>query len=414
MRLIYNLFIFLYPIIAQCLSFKNRKAKQWLEGRKEIFKQISAQISANEDIIWFHCASLGEFEQARPLIEYVKEKQPAYKILLTFFSPSGYEIQKKYKNADYVFYLPNDSVSNAKKFLNIVKPKFIFFIKYEFWYNYIRQAQKQSIPFYSVSCIFSEKQFYFKCYGVWFRKQLKRVTHFFTQDEHSKNLLNRYGISQTSVFGDTRFDRVYQIVANTKQIDLFSSFTLENKVIVAGSVWTEDEKLLEKLLEKHYFRLIIAPHEVHKEHIEDIKKRFSAYSPSLYSQLSSDMDISQIQVIIVDVIGILSSLYRYGNIAYIGGGFGKGIHNILEAATYGKPVIFGPKYKKFKEANDLVSLSAAFSISNYEDLDNIINKLYADTQNIEIIGNKAKQYVLDNIGACERIYKFVFEEYLNK
>ena len=206
MRLIYNLFIFLYPIVVRCLSLKSAKARQWLEGRKSIFKNISAEMSANEDIIWFHCASLGEFEQGRPLIEYIKEKQTSYKILLTFFSPSGYEIQKKYKSADYVFYLPNDTVSNAKKFIDMVKPKFIFFIKYEFWCNYIEQAHKQKIPFYSVSCIFSQKQFYFKFYGTWFRKRLSYITHFFTQNEYSKNLLNKYGISQASIFGDTRFD----------------------------------------------------------------------------------------------------------------------------------------------------------------------------------------------------------------
>ena len=406
MRLIYNLFIFLYLLVARCLAVKNRKAKQWVEGRKNVLKQLSEQITHNEDIIWFHCASLGEFEQARPLIEYVKQRQLAYKILLTFFSPSGYEIQKNYKHADYVFYLPHDTVSNAKKFIRIVQPKYIFFIKYEFWYNYINQAYKQNIPFYSVSCIFSKKQFYFKWYGTWFRKQLRGITHFFTQDEDSKNLLNKYGISQASVCGDTRFDRVYELVNQAKKIDFFSDLASKKDIIVAGSTWSEDEKLLVQLLENYPFTLIIAPHEVHKEHIEEVEKRFAAYSPLRYTQLNAD--IKQAQVIVIDVIGILNSLYGYASIAYIGGGFGKGIHNILEAATYGKPIIFGTNHKKFKEANDLIRLLAAFSVSNYEELDIIICQLSAEPQAIQTAGDNAKQYVLDNIGACEKIYERVF------
>jgi len=409
MRLIYNLFIVLYSLAARCLSVRNKKAKKWVEGRKGIFKQISSQIYDNEDIIWFHCASLGEFEQARPLIEYIKQQQPDYKIFLTFFSPSGYEIQKNYKNADYVFYLPSDTVSNAKKFLRIVQPKYIFFIKYEFWYNYIYQAFRQKIPFYSVSCIFSEKQVYFKWYGRWFRKQLRYITHFFTQDECSKNLLNQFGISRASVCGDTRFDRVYHIVNQAKEIDFFADLTSKKNVIVAGSTWKEDEKLLAQLLNNQIFTLIIAPHEVHKERIENIEKRFAAYSPIRYTKLSSKVNIEKKQVIVIDVIGILNSLYKYASIAYIGGGFGKGIHNILEAATYGKPILFGPIYKKFKEANDLIRLSAAFSVSNYEDLNTVVQKLYANPQTLQTAGNTAKQYVLDNIDACKKIYGEVFK-----
>ena len=405
MRLIYNLFIFLYLVAARCLSVKNKKARLWVNGRKNIFKQISEQVSQNEDIIWFHCASLGEFEQARPLIEYIKQRQPDYKILLTFFSPSGYEIQKNYKNADYVFYLPHDTASNAKKFFRIVQPKYIFFIKYEFWYNYIYQAHRQKIPFYSVSCIFSKKQIYFAWYGRWFRKQLNYITHFFTQDEHSQNLLQQHGIFQASVCGDTRFDRVYQIVNQAKQIDFFSNLTSKNNIIVAGSTWAEDEKLLAQLLKNQNFILIIAPHEVHKEHIDEIEKRFADYSTVRYTQLSSKVNAEQVQVIVIDAIGILSSLYRYASIAYIGGGFGKGIHNILEAATYGKPIIFGKNYKKFKEANDLIGLSAAFSVSNYEELNNIVHKLHTNPQTMKTAENNAKQYVLDNVGACGKIYE---------
>jgi len=307
-----------------------------------------------------------------------------------------------------VFYLPHDTASNAKKFLRIVQPKYIFFIKYEFWYNYINQAYRQNIPFYSVSCIFSKKQFYFKWYGAWFRKQLQHITHFFTQDECSKDLLNQYGISQASVCGDTRFDRVYEIVNQAKEIDFFSNLSSKNKIIVAGSTWTEDEKLLKQLLDNHNFTLIIAPHEVHKEHIEEIEKRFAAFSPVRYTELSPATNMEEVQVIVIDVIGILSSLYRYASIAYIGGGFGKGIHNILEAATYGKPIIFGTNYKKFKEARDLICLSAAFSVSNYGELDKTIRKL-SDPQALKTAKNNAKQYVSNNIGACEKVYNAVFE-----
>jgi 3-deoxy-D-manno-octulosonic-acid transferase len=392
------------------LAIKNKKAKQWIDGRKNVLKQLSEQISSAENIIWFHCASLGEFEQGRPFMEYIKAKQPCYKILLTFFSPSGFEVRKQYPVADYIFYLPNDTPYNAKRFIHLVQPKYIFFIKYEFWNNYIKQAHKQHIPFYSVSCIFSEKQFYFKWYGVWFRRQLKNyISHFFAQDEHSVEVLSRHGIFQTSVSGDTRFDRVFEIVNNTKQVDIFPNTVFTNNIIVAGSTWTEDEKVLSQLLANHDFKLIIAPHEVHQKRIEEIKNRFSGYSLVHYSQGLSDIDIGKIQVIIIDVIGILSTLYQYGTIAYIGGGFGKGIHNILEAATYGKPIIFGPRYKKFKEANDLIQLSAAFSISNYTDLDMIISKLQKTPQEIEKAGFAAKQYILENIGSCKKIYDFVFE-----
>jgi 3-deoxy-D-manno-octulosonic-acid transferase len=391
------------------LAIKNKKAKQWIKGRKTVFKRLSEQDFSDKNIIWFHCASLGEFEQGRPLIEHIKKQQVSHKILLTFFSPSGFEVRKEYPMADYIFYLPIDTPAHAKKFLHIVHPKYIFFIKYEFWNNYIRQAYRQHIPFYSVSCIFSERQFYFKWYGCWFKKQLKYISHFFAQDERTVEILKRQGIFQASVSGDTRFDRVFEIVNHAKSLDVFSNTIFNGNIIVAGSTWSEDEKILVQLLENHDCKLIIAPHEVRKKRIEEIKNRFSDYSPLQYSQCSIPVDIEKIRVIIIDVMGILSSLYRYGTIAYIGGGFGKGIHNILEAATYGMPIIFGVKYKKFKEANDLIQLSAAFSVSNYTDLDSVIHELQKTPQAIEKASWTAKQYVLDNIGACKKIYDFVFE-----
>ena len=409
MRILYNLSIRLYCFVVCCLSLTNKKAKLWITGRKNILLHLKEAIQPDDNIIWFHCASLGEFEQGRPLIEYIQKKQPQYKILLTFFSPSGYEIRKNYPDVDYVFYLPADTEFNAKKFMEIVRPQYIFFIKYEFWLNYIRQAYLREIPFYSVSSIFSKRQIYFKWYGKWFRKQLQEITHFFTQDQSSMDLLNQYGIFQTSVSGDTRFDRVYELSVNRKEIPLFSQIKQYDKTIVAGSTWREDEQLLFQMIKKYNFRLILAPHEIDSQHIKQIESLFSDFPTIRYSQISDNVQVDEKQVLIVDTIGILSSLYPYGKIAYIGGGFGVGIHNILEAATYGMPVIFGPNYKKFKEANDLIALSAAFSISNAKELDAVLDNLFENRKNLEIASRQAKQYVLDNIGACNRIYSFVFD-----
>jgi 3-deoxy-D-manno-octulosonic-acid transferase len=408
MRVFYNLFIYLYPLAAWCLSWKNKKAKQWIAGRKTIFNSLSQQLLPAENIIWIHCASLGEFEQGRPLLDYIKLHQPSYKILLTFFSPSGYEIQKAYKKADYVFYLPNDTPSNAKRFMRMVQPKYIFFIKYDFWFNYINQAYKQNIPFYSVSCIFSQKQFYFAWYARWFRKQLRKITCFFTQDQYSFDLLHTYKIPQATLAGDLRFDRVFDLVSNTKQRAIFSGFNPQHKLIVAGSTWQKDEQLLAQLLKEQDYRLILAPHEVHRERIEEIENYFSGCSMIRYSQLSPNSSVAPFRLIIIDVIGLLNSLYRYGDIAYIGGGFGKGIHNILEAATYGKPVIFGTNYTNVKEAYDLIGLLAAFPISNYTKLNNIVHHLYEHPDELKQAGIRAKEYVEKNTGACKRIYAFVF------
>jgi 3-deoxy-D-manno-octulosonic-acid transferase len=409
MRILYNLSIRFYYFVARCLSLFNPKAKLWVSGRKNIFSKLSQTINPKEQIIWFHCASLGEFEQGRPLIEYIRKKQPQYKILLTFFSPSGYEVRKNYPGVDYVFYLPSDTESNARKFMEIVRPEYVFFIKYEFWLNYIHQAYLREIPFYSVSSIFSKKQIYFKWYGKWFRKQLQQITHFFTQNQSSVDLLKQYNIFQASVSGDTRFDRVYELSVNRKEIPLFSQLERYDKTIVAGSTWQEDEQLLAQAIKKHNFKLIIAPHEIDSGHIKYIESLFSDFRTICYSQISDNIQVDDIQVFIIDTIGILSSLYAYGKIAYIGGGFGVGIHNILEAATYGMPVIFGPNYKKFKEANDLIALSAAFPISNVKELDAVFNDLLGNEDNRKLASQNARQYVIDNIGACDRIYSFIFE-----
>ena len=418
MHYLYTFSIFLYVSMAKYLSLWNKKAKLWVDGRKNLIQNIQSQVNSNEKVIWFHCASLGEFEQGRPLMELIKEKQPEVKILLTFFSPSGYEIRKHYEGADYVFYLPTDTPKHAKQFLDAVRPQCIFFVKYEFWYNYIHQAYLRQIPFYSVSCIFRPQQFYFSWYGKWFAKQLAKITHFFTQDQASADLLQSINISQTSVCGDTRFDRVYQSVKNAQEIPFFADYCKNRFTIVAGSTWLPDEKILSKLLSAHPFQLIIAPHEIHEAHLHAVEKLFANFSTIRYSNLQSEIinrrskivNLKSYKIIIIDCIGLLRSLYRYGDIAYIGGGFGAGIHNILEAAAYGKPLVFGKNYKKFKEAADLIELHGAFSGKNFAEIEKIILMLHTQTSLRKEAENKAFQYVKENIGVIEKIYYHIFSK----
>jgi len=408
MRYLYNFSVLFYTFVAKCLSLRNEKAKLWVNGRKNLISNLQTQINPNDEIIWFHCASLGEFEQGRPLIESFKEKQPDTKILLTFFSPSGYEIRKHYATADYVFYLPTDTPKHARQFLDIVKPKCIFFVKYEFWYNYINQAFMRKIPFYSVACIFRPQQFYFSWYGKWFAKQLAQITHFFTQDQASVDLLKIINISQSTVCGDTRFDSVCQTAKKAKEIPFFANFCKRKMTIVAGSTWQPDEEVLSKLLLNFDFQLIIAPHEINEKHISDMEKLFSYRSPLRYSEIvKNNMETVENEIIIINSIGLLSSLYRYGDIAYIGGGFGAGIHNILEAAVYGKPIVFGANYKKFKEAADLIKLQAAFSGKNYAEIEKIIANFYADADAIKMAGEHAWQYVEGNKGAVGILIELV-------
>jgi 3-deoxy-D-manno-octulosonic-acid transferase len=411
MRLLYTFSIHLYTLFAKCLSLWNKKAGLWAAGRKNLIPTIQSQLNGNEEIIWFHCASLGEFEQGRPLMELFKTKQPNVKILLTFFSPSGYEIRKNYAGADYIFYLPTDTPKHAKQFLDIVNPKCIFFVKYEFWYNYIRQAYERKIPFYSVACVFRPQQFYFSWYGKWFAEQLAKVTHFFTQDQASADLLRTINITQSTVCGDTRFDRVCQIVKNANGIPFFANYCQNDFTIVAGSTWLPDEKILSALMYIHHFQLIIAPHEIHEDHIASVEKLFSDFSPIRFSQIvKKNIKQAENKVIIIDSIGLLSALYRYGNIAYVGGGFGAGIHNILEAATYGKPIVFGPNYQKFKEAADLIQLQGAFSGKNFAEINNIFSSIllfFLYSNNPNEAGNKALQYVEKNVGATEKIYNSI-------
>ncbi|MGZ4056080.1 MAG: 3-deoxy-D-manno-octulosonic acid transferase [Bacteroidia bacterium] len=402
MHFLYNLSVFFYSLAIHIASAFNSKAKLWVNGRKNVFETLSSKIQnpKSKNVIWFHCASLGEFEQGRPLIEKIRQQHPELKIVLTFFSPSGYEIRKNYSGADHIFYLPIDSPKNAKKFVEIVNPKFVFFVKYEFWFNYLNEIKNKNIPLYLVSGIFREDQHFFKWYGGWFKKQLNCFTTFFLQDEASFELLKNNNFKNILLTGDTRFDRVFEISKNIKSIPLIQQFKQNSDVFIAGSSWAEDEKIISSL-KSEGLKLIIVPHEVDEKHIQLIIRQFS-FSKTLRFSQANENNVKDAQILIIDNIGMLSSIYQYGTIAYIGGGFGKGIHNILEAATFGLPVIFGPNYQKFSEAKELIHLGGAFSIKDVSEFKKTI-ELLEDKTVLQTASHIAKYYVSSRIGASDKI-----------
>jgi 3-deoxy-D-manno-octulosonic-acid transferase len=409
LRIIYNILVSLYSLVIHIASLFDHKAKLWVKGRENYFdgleKKIWTKLSAGEELIWFHCASLGEFEQGRPVIEKFKVQGSKFKVLLTFFSPSGYEVQQNYAGADFVFYLPIDSPANAKRFVSLLPLKAAYFVKYEFWFNYLHQLKNKNLPTYLVSGIFREEQYFFKWYGAWARKQLNCFTHFFLQDEGSKQLLNLNGFTNTTVTGDTRFDRVYEITQNKKEFPLVKLFAENSNVIVVGSSWQKDEELISNLKFETNLKLIIAPHEIDEAHIEQVMIQFSQTGTCLRYSQANEQNIKQAKILIIDNIGMLSSLYQYGDIAYIGGGFGDGIHNILEAATFGLPTIFGPNYKKFNEAIELIDAGGSFTIKNTNELNAIIDRLFRDGEYLRQTSTISKNYVLSKKGATEIILK---------
>ena len=412
MRFLYDLGISIYSLLIKILAPFNAKARLLANGRKDLFKHIEQTVEQGQKYIWFHFASLGEFEQGRSVMEQIKQRFPQEKIIVTFFSPSGYEIRKNTPLADYVFYLPADTAKNARKFLDIIDPKFAVFTKYEYWYHYFNELNKRKIRLLMISAIFREEQVFFKQYGGFFRSILKKVSYYFTQNTDSVNMLKWIGITNAGLAGDTRFDRVVELPKQHQEISEAARFSLNHETIVAGSTWPADEELLKVLLEKNKsLKAIIAPHEIHEEHIDSIKKLFP--TSLLFSKFNSytDQQLASSQVLVIDNIGMLSSLYNYGRMAYIGGGFGAGIHNTLEAATYGMPVIFGPKYEKFQEAIDLLELGAGFSISSEKDL----NEVYIALQNSEKLlkaSSAAKNYVQQRSGATQIIMKYLQTERL--
>ncbi len=368
---------------------------------------LREKIDRNAKYIWFHASSLGEFEQGRPLIEKIKAEHPEYKILLTFFSPSGYEVRKNYGGADVVCYLPFDTPYRVKKFLDLSKPVMAIFIKYEFWDNYLSELKRRNIPVYIVSAIFRKEQLFFKWYGGMYRKVLSYFTHIFVQDDASRELLSKYGVTNVSVFGDTRFDRVQDVYKNTKQIPMVELFVNNNRsdnqlTMVAGSSWQQDEEVYLNYFNEHpELKLIIAPHEIHKDHLMHIESMLKR--PSIRLSEATEKDIKGKSCLIVDSFGLLSSIYRYGDLAYIGGGFGAGIHNVLEAAVYGIPVIFGPKYQKFKEARDLLQVGGAFSITDEKTFESKMEELSTYRDLLEAAGAAAGDFVKSNIGATNKI-----------
>jgi 3-deoxy-D-manno-octulosonic-acid transferase len=390
MSILYNISVQLYVIAIRITALFNTKANLWIKGRKTIFQRLTEAIKENKNIVWFHCASLGEFEQGKPLIEGYKTRNPNHKILLTFFSPSGYEIRKNYDGVDWVFYIPADTKKNAKQFVNIVKPIKVIFIKYEFWFNYITELNKKNIPFYSVCSVFRKEQYFFKY--DWAAKQLNNVSHFFIQDKNSKELLQKIGFSNCTVAGDTRFDSVIRNTQNAISIPLIEEFSKNKTTIICGSTWPKDEALLTKYIKENpNYNYIIAPHELLQ--ISVLQKQTNAL---LFSK-ADNTNIKNSNVLIIDSIGILSNIYKYGDLAYIGGGFGSGIHNVLEAATFGLPLVFGPNYQKFKEANELIELGGAKSISNYSELEITILSFINFNKSI------AKNYIKSNAGATDII-----------
>lgn len=402
--ILYDIFINIYLISLKAASFFSVKAKKWVEGRQNF-----PALNNNQKKIWVHCASLGEFEQGRPILEKLKQTYPDYPIVLTFFSPSGYEIRKNYTGADYIFYLPIDTQKNAAKFIQEVNPALVVWVKYEYWFHYLNELKKQSIPVLLVSAIFRQSQPFFKSNNKFWKSILSCFAQIFVQDEASEKLLSGIGIIQNlTISGDTRFDRVLEIASKKSAIQEIENFIEKQQVLIAGSTWLQDEKLLAKyMMQNQTKKLIVAPHEIDTAHLKKIKQLFP--SSIFYSEWTSLKDKpNNIQVLIIDNVGMLSQLYQYATICYIGGGFNKsGIHNILEAAVYGKAIIFGPYYQKFGEAVGLIENGGAFSIQNDNELKKILDTLLNDSTTLNKAEVVAKEFVLINSGAANKIINYI-------
>jgi 3-deoxy-D-manno-octulosonic-acid transferase len=413
--LIYNISTGVYSSAIRLASFWNKKAALWVTGRRDIFTRLNTwkkSLALTDKIVWMHCASLGEFEQGRPVAEAIKKKYPGHKLLITFFSPSGYEVRKSYEGADAVFYLPEDSEKNAGQFINIIDPALVIWVKYEYWFHYLTRLKQRNTPVILVSAIFRESQPFFKWYGGLWKKMLGSFERIFVQNDASLQLLQNFSLASNAVAaGDTRFDRVIEIAeSNAALPDHLLKFAAGFKVIVAGSTWEEDEEEIVHYAKMHpQIKFIIAPHEIDEQRLKDVLQLFPR--SILYSTFTGQE--TEIQIVIIDNIGMLSKLYRMATIAYVGGGFNSsGIHNILEAAVYEMPVIFGPEYEKFKEANDLVETGGAFSIDNALELEHLLDKLLSDETFYNNASSISKKYVQENAGATAAVMNYIYEKRL--
>jgi len=400
--LFYNLAVFIYHLGVRIAALTNTKAAKWVAGRKGVLDRIQKEVQTEDHPIWVHCASLGEFEQGRPVIERLKQQHPEIKILITFFSPSGYEVRKDYEYASYIYYLPPDSKRNARRFLELVKPRVAIFVKYEYWLHYLTALNDKNIPTYLISARLRADQIFFKGYGGLFRKALGNLTGIFLQDQASSELAQSIQLNNTRILGDTRYDRVAETVSNAQEMKGLSAFIDGAKVFIAGSTWPVDEEFILPFIgaASEKFKYILAPHEVNEQHIKEIEQALSV--PYVrYSEIN-DGDLKKARVLIIDNVGMLSNLYQYGDIAYVGGGFTGALHNILEPAAFGMPILFGPKFSKFPEAAELIEAGGAFSI---EDGIHFVSRMafLSDPFIVKIASEVSKKFIHERTGASDAI-----------
>ena len=409
MVLLYNIGIFLLKSLYWIASSFNPKAKSFLQGRRQQQSKLrqTFPLPPNQKLVWFHCASVGEFEQGRPVLEALKLWNPSLKILLTFFSPSGYELRKNYEHAEFIFYLPWDTKTNARWFAENVKPSLVIFVKYEFWYHYARALRHQNIPLISISSIFRPDQIFFRSYGSFFQKILRNFNHFFVQNKESMVLLQTIGISEVTLAGDTRFDRVHHIMQRSENLLLAQQFKNGQTLMVIGSAWPEDMEVLLPFINENKGRIkfIIAPHEISEGFLTKIENSIEA--KSIRYSIATDKNIGEASVLLIDNVGMLSRLYRYGEFAFVGGAFNQGLHNILEAACFGIPIFFGNRvYQKYQEAVDLVLRGGAFEVGDYMELKSKVENLTRQKENFALACEVTRQYVLENLGASDTIVAY--------